>query len=364
MGGVIVNEWIEQVGGAERVLDAVAAEFPDAQILCPWSDAPERFPEGRVTESWMARTPIRRHKALAIPFLLEHARRLPSQDVDWMLCMSHLFAHQARMRAAVGDVPKYVFTYSPARYIWNPEADRRGSGVLQRGVAGPLRTLDRRRAQEAVKIAAVSAFIAARIERCWDRESTVIHPPVDVATFMQNDDELTAEEQRQLDSLPEGYLLGASRFVLYKRLDLAIEAGVASGLPVVLAGDGPDLERLRAIAAEHPGLVTFVGRPSLPMLRALYRKALAFVFGPVEDFGIMPSEAMATGTPVVANSIGGAAETVVDGVTGALFRSTDAAELRRAVEVAAAADPAACRSRAMEFDGSAFGTKISDWIGA
>ncbi|MEO7123806.1 MAG: glycosyltransferase [Lacisediminihabitans sp.] len=363
MTGAIVNEWIEPVGGAERVLDALAVEFPDAPILCPWNDAPDHYGSPRVIESWMARTPLRHHKALAMPFMLSNWRHRAPLDVEWLLCSSHVFAHQVRLRGEARDVPKFVFAHSPARYLWEPELDGRGNGHLSRAIARPMRVIDRRRAQEAVKIAANSKFIAERIERCWGRESTVIYPPVDVRAFLADDDELDPGEARQLESLPEGFILGASRFVPYKQVEVAIAAGAAADLPVVLAGDGPDRERLLAIADDHPGLVTFVRRPSHAMLRALYRRSLVFVFASVEDFGIMPVEAMATGTPVVANAIGGASETVVDYVTGSHIHSTDPDELRRAIDIASSVDPAACRERALQFDGSTFGARIRDWMG-
>jgi glycosyltransferase involved in cell wall biosynthesis len=361
--GVIVHEWLEPVGGVERVVDALEQAFPDSPIICPWDDVPERFGAGRVTESWLARTPLRRHKAASMPFLLEWWRRLPPVEADWMLCCSHLFAHHARMRRPQNDVPKFVYTHSPARYIWEPEIDQRGDGLLARAIAAPLRSVDRRRAQEPVKIAANSKFIAERIERCWERESTVIYPPVDISVLPGTDDELTPQELAVVDALPSGFLLGASRFVPYKRLDLAIQAGIAAGLPVVIAGDGPERERLADLAAEHPGRVTLVPRPSNELLRALYRRAAVYFFAPIEDFGIMPVEAMAAGTPVVGNAVGGAAETVLDGVTGSLFTSTDIGELRRAVETAVTMDPEACRHRARLFDGSTFGARIADWMG-
>ncbi|HVX09483.1 glycosyltransferase [Humibacter sp.] len=362
MTGVIVHEWLESVGGGERVVDALAAEFPDAPIICPWDDVEDRYGPGRVRESWLAATPLRNHKAAALPFLLPWWRSLPAMDADWLLIGTHLFAHHARLRGPSRDIPKYVYAYSPGRYIWEPDIDERGQSALVRAASVPLRSIDRKRAAEPVKVAAVSNFIAERIERCWDRESTVIYPPVDVAAFPGSDDELTEDELRELEALPAGFILGASRFVPYKRVDLAIAAGVAADLPVVIAGDGPERERLLELARRNPGRVTFVHRPSNAMLRALYRRAAVYVFGAVEDFGIMPVEAMAAGTPVVGNAIGGASETVVDGVTGALFRSTDAAELRRAVEVASAVDPAACRARAAEFDGSTFGGRIREWM--
>ena len=363
MTGVIAHEWIEQLGGAEKVLDAFAQTFPDAPIVCAWNDAEGRYPPSRIHESWLARTPLRRHKALALPFMLESWRHIPIREADWVLCSSHLFAHHARLSGSAREAPKYVFAHTPARYIWEPSLDARGSGVAARLAARPLRRIDRARAQEAHKIAAVSRFIADRIERCWDRESTVIHPPVDVSAIDTSaPEQLSPEEDDILAGLPATFLLGASRFVPYKRLDLAIAAGAAADLPVVLAGDGPDAERLGSIAAGFAGLVSFVSRPSTPLLRELYRRALVYVFAAVEDFGIMPVEAMAAGTPVITSAVGGAAETVIDGVTGAHLTSEHPSELRRAVDRAAAASAEVCRARAWEFDGSHFGERISAWM--
>src|SRR3954451_7433413 len=187
MSGVIVNEWIETVGGAERVLDGFASTFPDARIIAPWNDATGRFGSGRVIESWMSATPLRKHKALSVPFMLDYWRNLPDLDAEWMLCSSHVFAHHAVLGGRIGEVPKFVFAHSPARYLWEPGLDARGAGLIARAAAIPLRAIDRRRAQEADRIAAVSSFIAERIEKCWGRESTVINPPVDVDVFLADD---------------------------------------------------------------------------------------------------------------------------------------------------------------------------------
>jgi glycosyltransferase involved in cell wall biosynthesis len=363
MTGVIAHEWLEEHGGAEKVVAAFAAAYPDAPIVCAWDDTNGEFAPGRIRESWLAKGPLRRHKALALPFMLSTWRHIDVREADWLLCSSHLFAHHARLSGAARDAPKYVFAHTPARYIWEPELDARGDSALARAASIPLRRIDRKRAQEAHKIAAVSQYIADRIARCWERESTVIHPPVDVSGYADGfPQQPDAQEHSVLASLPPTFIFGASRFVPYKRLDTAIAAGAACDLPVVLAGDGPDRPRLEALAEEAAVPVTFVGRPSSAMLRELYRRALVYVFAPIEDFGIMPVEAMATGTPVVGNAIGGAAETVVDGVTGAHLHSTDAAELRRAVHVAASAHPDACRERAREFDGDSFAYRIREWM--
>lgn len=362
MSGVIVHEWLERSGGAENVVEALRETFPDAQLWSLWDASEGRFGKD-VHETSLARTPLRGHKALALPFMPLAWRRLPEIDAEWMLVSSHLFAHHARFGGCAEDMPKFVYTHTPARYIWVPELDGRGSGVLARVVGAAMKPLDRKRAQEPVAIAANSRFIADRIAQTWEREATVIYPPVAVAQFAA-EPELTPDEQIELEGLPAEFLLGVSRFVPYKRLDAAIHAGAASGLPVVLAGRGPDEERLRAVAdSTHPGKVFFVHHPSFQLLKALLRKAQALVFASIEDFGIVPVEAMASGTPVLANAIGGAAESVIEGVTGThVYDWQSQNELRSAVARAVAVDPAACLARAKDFDFRQFEDGISDFV--
>lgn len=363
MSGALVHEWLSKRGGSENVLVQLSRIFPDAPITALWDDAPERFEAGRVTETWLAGTPLRKHKALALPFMPTTWRHLGKSSADWILCSSHLFAHHARFTGTARDAPKFVYTHTPARYIWTPELDGRGSGGLAKAASRPLQELDRRRAQEAHSIAVNSAFVADRVARTWGRESTVIYPPVSVRSFTDDaQDALTPQEDLILSALPDTFILGASRFVAYKRLEIAIAAGVASGVQVVIAGDGPDESLLRAIADKTPGFVTFISKPSTALLAQLYRRALVFVFPAVEDFGIMPVEAMAAGTPVIANATGGAAESVLAGKTGVLLESFDSQSLREAVEFAAGMRSEACQARAWEFDVSEFDKRIVGWI--
>jgi glycosyltransferase involved in cell wall biosynthesis len=363
MTGLIVHEWLAKTGGSENVVEALASIFPDAPITSLWDDSPARFEAGRVSETWLARTPLRKSKAIALPLMPLVWRNLREASADWVLCSSHLFSHHARFSGEARAAPKYVYAHTPARYIWAPELDGRGNSLFARAMGVPLKALDRKRAQEAFSIAANSAFIQNRIEMAWGRESVVIHPPVNVAAFAADSNAaLTNAEESILETLPATFILGASRFVQYKRLDVAISAGLAAGVQVVLAGEGPDAPRLRALAEEHPGVVTFVPRPSLALLNQLYRRALTYVFPSIEDFGIMPVEAMATGTPVIANAIGGASESVKHGSTGALLESFSPAALRIAVETAAQTQAADCEARAWEFDSTVFEKKILDWI--
>jgi glycosyltransferase involved in cell wall biosynthesis len=346
MSGIVVHEWLAKRGGSENVVEEIVATFPDAQVQSLWNDAPQRFADIHVAETWLARTPLRKSKALALPFMPLTWRHLGDNDADWILCSSHLFSHHARFSGPARVAPKLVYAHTPARYIWTPELDARGT-----------------RAQEARAIAANSEFVRTRIQDSWHRDSVVIYPPVDVKAFADDPaPRLTSEEVQILAALPSTFLLGASRFIPYKRLDLVIALGVASDTAVVLAGDGPSQPDLQALADQHPGQVTFVLKPSRALLSALYRRALAYVFPAIEDFGIMPVEAMATGTPVIARNIGGAAESVVDGVTGVHLGDFDGQAGREAVALVATLRPQDCIDRAWQFDQSVFRSTLRAWV--
>lgn len=366
LAGLLVHEWIEQRGGSERVLDAVAETFTDADILCLWNDNPEAYRGRQVEETWLSRTPLRRSKPLALPLMIPTWRRRKDNDYEWMFVSSHLFAHHISL-ATTRDVPKFVYVHTPARYIWTPELDERGNGVLTRVVSRTLRGMDRKRAGEATSLAANSHFVQKRIFTTWGLEAKVIHPPVDTAELSSVADwatMLTDDELARVQSLPSEFILGASRFVPYKRLDLVIEAGEASGLPVVLAGSGPLWGDLEKRGAEATVPIHIIQNPSDSLIRYLYQKALTYVFPPVEDFGIMPVEAMALGTPVVANSVGGASESVVDGKTGALVTRFNREELRAAVLAAASLSGEDCIHRAKVFSKERFQDEVRTWVGA
>ncbi|MCT9001813.1 glycosyltransferase [Microbacterium memoriense] len=358
---MIVHEWLAPTGGSENVFEVLSEVFPDAARYCLWNESGGRFQD--VGETWLARTPFKGRKALALPLMPLAWRQLPAVDAEWVLTSSHLFAHHARFKGSAREAPKFVYAHTPARYVWVPELDGRGSGAMARAASSVLKPLDRRRAQEPVSIAANSRFVAARIAMTWEREATVIYPPVDVGFFSGVDSiELTGIDQRTLDSLPEVFLLGVSRLVSYKRLDLVIATGAAADMPVVIAGEGPDALQLRELANGSTANVTFVGKPSRALLAHLYRRAAVVVFPPIEDFGIIPVEAMATGTPVIANSVGGAAESVVHRQTGAVIAEWRGSELAEAVEVALATNASDCVKTAEQFSDRTFGNGVENWM--
>lgn len=366
MAGVIVHEWIAQTGGSENVAQAMAGIYPDADIVCLWNDSVGRFEPSRIRESWMARTPLRRSKALAVPFMPTTWRRMPNRDYDFSLISSHLFAHHARFNS-VPVSRRFVYVHSPARYIWYPDLDRRGAGLIARAMSASLKPLDRRRAKETQHFAVNSDFVWQRMKDAWDVPARTIYPPVEVERIQSVADwssRLDPMELEQLASLPESFLLGASRFIRYKRLDEVIRAGEVSGMAVVLAGDGPMADELRAMARTSRVPVHFVKAPSTALLCALYERCEVYVFPAKEDFGIMPVEAMAAGAPVVANAVGGAAETVIPDVTGALTTFGSDRDLRCAVERAQATLRADRVQRARDFSVKKFSTAIKSWVGA
>ncbi|WP_309067392.1 glycosyltransferase [Microbacterium sp.] len=360
LSGVIVHEWLEHSGGAENVFEAMLETFPDAAAWSLWDDSHGRFRD--VHETVLARTPLRYSKTLALPLMPAVWRGLPEISAEWMLVSSHLFAHHARFGGASRDIPKYVYAHTPARYIWTPELDRRGASLPVRLAARAFKPLDRKRAQEPVAIAANSRFVADRIANTWEREAVVIHPPVDTTVFAEQP-ELDDADRAALHALPDGFLLAISRWVPYKRLEAAITTGEATGRPVVIAGRGPDEARLRALAERSRARVQFVHFPSRPLLRAIYRKAAALVFPAIEDFGIVAVEAMASGTPVLANAYGGVAESVVDGVTGAHVHDWQSpTELRAALDLTLRSNARACRARAEDFSRELFGERIKAFV--
>ena len=200
----------------------------------------------------------------------------------------------------------------------------------------------------------------------WGVDSRVIYPPVNVTEIQAVDDwstELTVEENETLATLPDTFVLGASRFIRYKRLDLVIRAGELSGCPVVIAGKGPELAKLRALAIAASVPVHIVVGPSAAMLNTLYQSALIYVFPAIEDFGIMPVEAMAAGAPVLAHSIGGTAESVVPGLTGALVSFDSPEEIQEGLALALATKKTDREAHARTFAVERFRSEIFSWLG-
>lgn len=358
---LVAHEWLAPTGGSENVVEEFLKVVPSARRVCLWNDAPARFDES-FEETWLAKTPLRRSKVAALPFLSGAWRSVDLERIDRVLVSSHAFSHHLAARAAKRGIPSFAYVHSPARYVWAPEFDDRGQDVLARLGRGYFRRLDRRTVTDKVAYVANSKFVRERISNAWGVDAGVIYPPVEVELIRSESNWRARvsdpEELRKLDDLPAEFVLGASRLVEYKRLDSVIEAGSALGLPVVIAGRGPDEARLRAIAAEAPVPVYFFGFASTESLYALYQSASLFVFMAIEDFGIMPVEAMAAGTPVIVNATGGARESVELVGGGQILTPLEIGSLQDIPKFGASnADALAA------FSTTSFRQQIAAWIG-
>jgi glycosyltransferase involved in cell wall biosynthesis len=230
---------------------------------------------------------------------------------DLAILSHHAFSHRVRIGS---DVPTMSYVHSPARWMWDPmlrSADAPGpvSNAVLSAFAATLRRADRSAAQKPHLLVANSSEVSNRISRWWGRSSIVIPPPV----ALDEDPDLTKNTAR------EDFFLLAGRLVPYKRTDIAIEAATRAGVPLVVAGDGRFRDRCETIAGPT---IRFLGVVSDGELHDLYRRCRALVFPGVEDFGIVPVEAMAHGAPVIGVNRGGLLDTVVEGSTGVLLEDS------------------------------------------
>ena len=310
----LVHERLTELGGSERVVAHLAALWPDAPLYVPIADRHAPMPgleRTTVHTSWLQHLyrggPRYSYLLPGLPAAMATTR----VDADVVVTSHHAFANRVRVRRGT---PIVSYTHSPGRWMWDAGM-RRGEmgGALGSAALGCFaatqRGADRRAAGRVHTVVANSSAVADRVRRWWGRDAVVVHPPVDTS-FHTPDPTVERED----------FFLVAGRLVPYKRPELAAAAAVRAGVRLVVAGDGRARE---AVEAAGEGRVTVLGHVSDEELRSLYRRCRALVFPGVEDFGIIPVEAMACGAPVVALGAGGALDTVVPGVSGALVDAGD-----------------------------------------
>lgn len=351
----IVCSWLNQYGGAERVLEAVHEMFPQAPIYTSIYE-PKAMPQEY--RSWDIRTSFLNHmpfiKRYHQPFLPLYPLAFEQFDLggyDLVISVTSAFAH------GVITPPKTLhicYCLTPARFLWNYHEYVRREGVpsFVRALLPPflnyLRLWDRLAADRVDHFAAISKAVQDRIEKYYRRESSIIYPPIDIAAYRPS--------PRQ-----EYYFLIVSRLVPYKRIDIAVRAFNELGLPLLVVGDGRDRAPLEAMAKQN---VVFLGHIPDGEIRERLARCRALIFPGEEDFGLTALEAQAAGRPVIAYAGGGALETVVEGMTGAFFREQTVESLVDAVERfdAARYDPAAIRRHAERFDVGVFERKLRGLI--
>ena len=319
----LVHDWLVQQGGAERVLKCLHDMYPDAPIYTLVYDeakAPAWLKDCDVRTTYIQKWPgAKSHHKLLLSFMSKAWEALDLTEYDLVISSCASCCKGILTRP---DATHICYCHSPIRYVWDLYYDYlEGSGVIKRFAMKKLihgvREWDYLAAQRVDHFVANSNFVAKRIEKFYRRESTVIHPGAFVP----------AEES--VDETGDYYLV-VSRFVRYKRIDIAVEACNKLGKKLVIIGSGgEDEERLRAMAGPT---VEFRGRVSDDEMRAAYAGARAFLFPGIEDYGLTPVEAMAAGVPVLAYGEGGALETVSDGETGLFFHEQNADGLAACIE--------------------------------
>jgi glycosyltransferase involved in cell wall biosynthesis len=348
----VVNEWFERTGGAERVLLAVCSALPGAEAFVLWSDRDlTGYPQMR--ESWLARTPLRGHKALTLPLMPLIWRTQTRQRYDVVLSLSHSLNHTARLHVNPGGV-HLSYVHTPARYLWLPEIDPRRTGPGQHLAVEALKRLELHSNRHVASYAANSQSVRQRIKKFWRREARVIHPPCRTAFFNQ----APAAHRRQ----NRDYLLAYGRWVDYKRFDFVIDVAARAGLPLVIAGSGPMEAKLRSHAARVCTDVRFELRPDDARIRELIWGARALLYPCDEDFGIVPVEAQACGTPVIGMRRGGLLDTVVDGLTGYLIDGLDVDAYVDRIRTLANLERVMVRANADRFSETAFAERIRHWV--
>ena len=308
---VLVHDWLTGMRGGEKVLEALCRLYPQADILTLLHVRGSVSP---LIESHRIRTsaiqwlpmPARlyRHYLPLFPSVIEG---FDLDDVDLIVSTSHCAAKSV---VPTGRARHICYCHSPMRYAWDQfdvyfGPDRLGvaGSALARPTLAWLARWDRLTAGRVHHYVANSRFVAGRIARYYNREASVLYPPVNIEFFTPG------------NMAPDAYYLVVSALVPYKRLDVAIQSAARLGVRLKIVGTGPDMARLSALAG---GNVDFLGSVDAPTLRDLYRRAQALVLPAEEDFGIAPVESLACGRPVVALGRGGATETIEPGVTGLL----------------------------------------------
>lgn len=354
----IAHHWFVTKGGGERVAEYIASLFPAAEIFSLVSH-PEGIPEGlrerRIRTSFLQKLPfgVSHHRHM-MPLYAAAAEGLDLRGFDVVLSSD---SGPVKCVRTDPDATHICYCHSPMRYLYDGYDQYRAlMGPLTRTVftatAGSLRKADLRAAARVTHFIANSQYVADRIRRVYGRESTVIHPPIDV--------------KRAVVATPGPHYLCAGRLVSYKRTDLIVKACTQLGRPLRIVGAGPEEAALKRIAGPT---VTFDGEQTTENLWREFATCRALIFAADEDFGMVPLEAQACGRPVIAYGHGGSLETVRGSgarPTGVYFSEQTVESVMEGIlrfeENETMFDSQVIRSHAAQFDSSAFLERLRMFI--
>jgi glycosyltransferase involved in cell wall biosynthesis len=361
----VVHEWLLDFAGSERVLREILDLLPQADLFAlldlPDEELRNAIPRRAKATSFLQSLPRpQRWLRYYVPLMPLAIEQFDLAGYDIVVSSSHAVAKGV----ITGPRQLHVsYVHTPMRYAWDLQHEYLRAAGLDRGLRGwaarlalhRLRKWDVRTANGVDVFLANSAHVARRIRKAYRREAEVLYPPVDVSGF-------------PLRQQKEDFYLTVSRLEPYKRVDLLLEAfGRRPERRLVVIGDGPEMRRLRSMAAPN---VELLGRLPTPEVREHMQRARAFLFAGIEDFGIVMAEAQACGTPVIAFENGGAAE-IVRGEssphpTGILFSEQTADAVIEAIgrfeQDPARFAPGSCRENAMRFDRSRFRSRFEELL--
>jgi glycosyltransferase involved in cell wall biosynthesis len=347
----IVHDWLLTAGGAERVLSRLCSLFPSAHLFCLVGDArllPPEIPAERFHQSWLTHIPgIQRHYRGFAPVMPWAIESLNLKAYDLVISSTWAFAHGVHTRR---DALHLAYVHSPMRWAWDMQDEYLQqwavSSLVRRAARIPLRWLrnwDYQAGQRPTRLLANSRFIQSRIASCWSREAGVLYPPVAVNLPKSVE--------------PHNAFVVVSRLVPYKRVDLVVKA--FHHLPnhqLIVAGDGPELSRLQALAGPN---VQFRGWVTDTQALHLMAGSPGLIQASKEDFGIAVVEAQACGTPVLAYGEGGALEILkseAGSATGMFFHTLDPEALAADILKfeAQSFDAKDCQTNALRFSDETF----------
>jgi len=359
MKKALIHDWFSVYAGAEKCIESFTNIWNDFDVysLIDFLDDEERdiILKGEYANTSFiqnlpkAKTKYRNYLPL-FPFAIE---QFDLSDYDLILSSSHAVAKGVLTHSNQLHI-SYVHT--PIRYAWDLYHQYLKESGLDKGLKGKLakyflhkiRIWDMSTINRVDYYIANSNYIAKRIKKVYGKESTVIYPPVDVEKF-----ELYEEK--------EEYYFTMSRMVPYKKIDLIVKAFSKTNKKLIVAGIGPDMQKIKSFAGDN---VEFLGFISDEKAIEYMQRAKAFVFAAEEDFGIVPVEAEACGTPVICLGKGGTKETVIDGVTGVHFETQEVDSLLKAVERFERLEfnPQEIREHSLKFSKERFEKEIEEFI--
>jgi glycosyltransferase involved in cell wall biosynthesis len=351
----IVHDYLNQFGGAERVISALHEIWPDAPIYTSIYDEnkmPPVFQRMDIRTSFMQKIPFVfrffKYYLMLYPLAFES---FDLSEYDVILSSSSAWAKGIKKRAGQLHI---CYCYTPMRFVWRYDdyvkresLPRWVKGILP-FVLAPIKKWEIQTIGNVDRYIAISRVIQERIRELYGRESDIIYPPVECGLFRPS--------QEDCD-----YFLVVSRLNSYKRIDVVVEAFNRLDIPLKIIGDGPDRKNLERMARRN---IEFLGRLSDAEAARHLAACRALIFPGEEDFGIVPVEAMSAGRPVIAYCGGGAVETVREGVSGMFFAEQTAESLAQTVKKFqfAAFDKNQIRREAEKFDKTIFKEKIKKYV--